>query len=204
MSPSQHPKPESADGGNPNSAERQARLVMEAVAVLHDRGYGLLKLYCYIKEGIGEWRHWVFASDAFPRGILFWPGTMVEGSIPSWRRFGGMTAEEVAVSMLERAPEVLEAAHGEDIAYVNWYREMLLAYPDGILEMESPYKAKTMQYGEIPLPALKAWEPPVPSPEEMRAAKEASLQRVMQRAREQHAKRHGGQQSSQSSAMPLR
>ena len=204
MNPSQHLKPELAYGVNPESAERQARLVMEAVAVLHDRGYGLLKLYCYIKEGIGEWRHWIFASDVFPRGALFWPGIVVEGSIPSWLRFGGMTAEEVAVSMLERAPEVLEAARGEDIAYVHWYREMLLAYPDGILEMESPYKARIFPHGEIPLPVLKAWEPPVPSLEEMRVSQEASLQRVTQRAREQHAKRHGGQRSSQSSAMPLR
>ena len=42
---------------------------MEAVAVLHARGYGLLKLYCYVKEGLGQWRHWLFASDAFPHGL---------------------------------------------------------------------------------------------------------------------------------------
>ncbi|MBK6614945.1 hypothetical protein [Ottowia sp.] len=149
----------------PITPEEQARLVMEAVAVLHARGYGLLKLYCYIKEGLGQWRHWVLASDAFPENIGLWDGVQVRGSIPGRPAFDGRTAEEVANSILANRPELLEAGRGEDGIYVRWYRNMLVAYPDGILEMESPWEASILGRGEIPLPALKAWMAPRHQPE---------------------------------------
>lgn len=190
MNPNNPTRPEPSASTHAQSAERQARLVMEAVAVLHARGYGLLKLFCYVKEGLGQWRHWIFASNAFPKYyISTWPGKAAHGSIPSFPKFAGSTAQEVADSMLEQAPQVLEAARGEDNVYVSWYRDMLLAYPDAILEMESPSNARIIGHGEISLPLLKGWVAPVPSPEEVKAQEETSRQGMMQRARERRARR---------------
>lgn len=83
-------------------ARQDARLLMEALAVLHQRGYGRLKLHCYIKEGLGVWRHCVFASDEFPDNIQAWPGPRCHGSIPGHAAFDGGTVEEVAESVLSR------------------------------------------------------------------------------------------------------
>lgn len=174
------------------TAGEQARLIMEAVAVLHARGYGLLKLYCYVKEGLGAWRHWIFASDAFPTNIWHWPGMAAHGSLPGHALFDGSTPEDVADSMLREAPQVLDAARGQDATYVNWYREMLLAYPSDVLVMESPSTAEMFRHGPVPVPQLKAWEwvPPVLSPEEIKAQEEAARQQMMQMARERWARRH--------------
>jgi len=171
---------------------QQARLLMEALAVLHRRGYGRLKLYCYVKEGLGVWRHSVFASDEFPDSILAWRGRKFSGSLPGWASFDGETVEEVAESILARHQTVAEAARGHDESYVAWYREMLATYPDGILEMESAHSASICGYGDIRLPMLKAWTkpPPVPiSPEQLVAAREAERQKVMERARQRRLKR---------------
>lgn len=190
MSPDKSSQLEASAVTNVQSAKRQARLVMEAIAVLHARGYGLLKLYCYVKEGLGQWRHWIFASDAFPDSIGRWPGVSAHGSIPSWSLFDGSTAHQVADSMLAHAQEVLEVARGQDDVYVNWYREMLLAYPDEVLVMESPRRAEILGRGKIQLPQLKEWIAPIPSPEEIKAWEEASRQGMMQRARERRARRN--------------
>ena len=192
MNPDQPTRPDRPTTKGAQTANKQARLVMEAVAVLHARGYGLLKLYCYVKEGLGQWRHWLFASDAFPHGLAGWPGITTHGSIPSRPLFEGSTPQEVAESMLEQAPRVLENARGEDHTYVDWFRDMLLTHPDGVLEMESPLEARIIGYGEISLPALKGWVAPTTSPEEIRAAMEASRQSMMETARERHARRHRG------------
>lgn len=171
---------------------------MEALAALHQRGYGRLKLYCYVKEGIA-WRYWVFASDDFPDDIGAWPGPKCHGSLPGIAQFGGVTVEEVAESVLKRCPDIAEAARGQDENYVAWYRDLLAAHPDGILEMESPFRASIMDYGEVIVPALKTWiSPPLlpMSPEEFAATKEAERnwveserQRVMEHARRQRLKR---------------
>lgn len=172
------------------TAEEQARLIMEAVAVLHARGYGLLKLYCYVKDGLGAWRHWIFASDAFPTDIWHWPGPSAHGSLPGFELFEGNTPEEVADSMLHEAPQVLDAARGQDATYVNWYREILLAYPEDVLAMEAPSIAAMLRHGPVVVPKLKAWEwvPPVLSPEEIKAQEEAARERMMQTARERRAR----------------
>lgn len=174
------------------AAEQQARLLMEALAVLHQRGYGRLKLYCYVKEGLGAWRHWVFASDEFPDSIWAWPGPKCHGSLPGMAIFDGVSVEEVAESVLARCPNVTEAARGHDESYVTWYREMLAAHPEGILEMESAHRASILGYGDVRLPTLKAWTnpPPTPiSPEQLVAAREAQRQNEMERARQRRLKR---------------
>jgi len=60
----------------------QARLIMEAVAVLHARGYGRLKLLCYIKEGLMVWRHGLFVADTFPRHMRELINRTGVGSLP--------------------------------------------------------------------------------------------------------------------------
>lgn len=180
----------STSGGMTN--RQQARLLMEALAVLHQRGYGRLKLYCYVKEGLGAWRHWVFASDDFPDNIWAWPGPKCHGSLPGIAQVDGVTVEEVAESVLARCPDVAKAARGQDENYVAWYREMLATYPDGILEMESPFRASIIGYGDVIVPALKTWTSPPQtpmSPEELVATQEAERQRVMERARHRRLKR---------------
>lgn len=176
------------------TGEQQARLVMEAVSTLHARGFGLLKLVCYVKEGLGQWRHWIIASGEFPSNIWHWPGQNAFGSIPVKPLFFGNTPNEVAQSMLELAPEVLNAARGEDEVYVNWYRGMLLTYPGQVLIMESAREAEILGHGRIPLPSLKewVWVPPVLRPDEIEQRENAIRQQMMQRAREQRAKRRRG------------
>jgi hypothetical protein len=172
---------------------QQARLVMEALAVLHKRGYGHLKLYCYVQDGLGAWPHWVFASDEFPDNIRAWPGPKCFRNFHGAVEFNGGTAEEVADSVLAQCPNVAEAARGHDEIYVTWYREMLAAYPDGILEMVSAHRARIYDCDdEVRLPTLKAWTnpPPTPlSPEQVLAAREANRQSVMERARQRRLKR---------------
>jgi hypothetical protein len=173
------------------SPKHQARLTMEAVALLHQRGCGRLKLYCYIKEGLGAWRHWVFASDEFPDDVVTWAGPKSHGSLPGQESFHGFTVEEVAESILAQCPDVAEAARGQDESYVVWYREMLAAHPDGVLEMESPLRASILGYGEVKVPELKAWmRPPRTqmSAEQLAVAQEAQQLRIVERARHQRLK----------------
>lgn len=172
--------------------KHQARLLMEAVGVLHQRGYGRLKLYCYVKGGLGAWRHWIFASDVFPDSIAAWPGKKSGGSLPGMALFTGVTIDEVAENILSRHPALSESARGRDAVYVDWYKKMLSDYPDGILEMESPYQASIIDCGDIKLPALKAWTrpPPTPiSPEQLAAAREVERQKEMELARQRHLRR---------------
>ncbi len=109
---------------------------MEAVALLHDEGYGRLKIYCYIKSGLGAWRHYLFAADRFLQRISDLPKPIASGSLPDWPIAAGSTAELIAKSLLEKFPELLHAAVGEDSTYTNWYRLLLQQYPTSVLLME--------------------------------------------------------------------
>lgn len=171
------------------SSRQQARLLMEALAVLHQRGYGRLKLFCYIKGGLGAWRHWLFASDEFPNNVVAWQGPKHGGSLPGWAIFSGTTAQEVADDILSRYPHLAQAARGKDEVYVSWYQQMLADYPDGILEMESPYRASISDFGDITVPALKAWTKPPPTPEELAAQRELAQHKVIEDARRRHRAR---------------
>lgn len=124
-----------------HSPEKQARLIMEAVAVLHARGYGRLKLLCYIKEGLGAWRHGLFVADTFPRHMRELSNKIGVGSLPGWPLATGQAAEEVADALIAKYPELMQSALGTDDAYVSWYKSMLAQYPKGILQMESSDEA---------------------------------------------------------------
>lgn len=130
------------------------RLVMESVAELHKRGYGRLKLYCYLKEGVAAWRYWLFADDKFPDTLEATPKPKLHGSIPwLWTpTIDGNTPEEAADRFIQDNQALAEAARGSDPLYVNWYAEMITLDPFEILEMESSTVAWLGRLGEIRTP----------------------------------------------------
>lgn len=132
----------------------RARAVMEAVAELHARGYGRLKLFSYVKEGLGAWRHNLFAASSFPDKLSELPSPVVSGSIPGQPIALGQSATELADDLLQSNPELAEAARGTDEEYVSWYRDLLRQYPLGILSMESPTRASMSGVPIAPPPGL--------------------------------------------------
>lgn len=168
----------------------QARLLMEAIAILHTRDYGLLKLFSYVKNGVGAWRHWIFASAVFPYNIWDWPGATAHGSLPGLAFCEGSTAEDVAESIKSYAPDLMEAARGNHRIYVDWYRNVLQTYPHGILIMESPKRAEILGRGVIQTPPLQGWRITPPTPEEAQAREETAKQKLMEIARRKHNHRH--------------
>lgn len=111
---------------------------MEMIGELHKMGYGKLKLYCYIKDGIGTWRSVVFSSDNWAPG----PFSPPESSIVAWlhnnapKLINPRQAAEL-FSSDGGNHEILQQAKGCDTLYVDWYEDMLKkSRPDGILLME--------------------------------------------------------------------
>ena len=127
------------------------RVILEAIAELHRIGYGRLKLFCYVKEGVGAWRHWLFASDEFPESMQDIPEPLVHGSIRNWMVIRGATAEEAVCSIRTQFPEILAAALGKDDVYTSWFSKLLNDYPTGTLEMESRTRA-TVGSVAVPTP----------------------------------------------------
>lgn len=123
-------------------AKNQARLIMEAVSVLHQRGFGHLKLFCYFKEGLGAWRHMLFASESFPDHIRDLPEPIASGSLPGWPVSQGKTPEEIADGIIAKHPRLAEAAFGGEDPYAIWYRNVLAMHAEGIIQMESSKVAK--------------------------------------------------------------
>ncbi len=119
-------------------------LVMQAIVELHKQGYGRLKLFCYIKEGIGEWRHWLFASDCFPESISQLPKPNLHGSIPHWLEptLAGNTPAEAAEDFIKLHPDIAAAAVGSDPIYVPWFASIVNQCANESFEMESRFKAR--------------------------------------------------------------
>lgn len=121
------------------SEQGQARLLMEMVAELHQRGYGKLKLSCYVKEGIGAWRNTLFAADR-------WQGRHYDDEVFGWEITNATDPQQAADEFMKSESEFLQAAQGHDPVYEAWYAKMLaFSAPDGILEMERP--AGALIYG---------------------------------------------------------
>lgn len=164
----------------------QARLLMDALEVLHGRGYGLLKLYSYVKQGIGAWRYWVFASSGeFPDAIQDWPGPKLHGSFPGTAELDGMTPDEVVESLLARFPALADDGRGREESYVTWYRHQLAAHPGAVLVMESSRAAQMLGFGDLAVPPLRTWTASDAGPKRgsaMLAAREAAGQRAIERA----------------------
>lgn len=119
------------------AGREEARLIMEMIGELHRMGYGKLKILCYVKEGIGQWRSKIFASDRWDDQSR----NQMEPSVFEWRPFGAESAKQASLKFLEASShrELLKKALGQDPVYVEWYAEMLKrTAPDGVLEMERP------------------------------------------------------------------
>lgn len=131
------------DHGKPNSY-LLARFILDAVSTLHTRGYGRLKIHCYAKDGIGAWRHTLFASDAYPAvgGFGELPPPIAHGSAPGWAVAHGNSSTEVADQIERRYPELMRAARGPESEFVRWYQDLLSAHPGKAFEIEHPDMAR--------------------------------------------------------------
>ncbi|MBK9682639.1 MAG: hypothetical protein IPO59_04905 [Betaproteobacteria bacterium] len=49
-------------------------------------------------------------------------------------------------------PALLEQARGEIGEYAVWLKQILASYPEGILEMETPYEARLLEGSPISAP----------------------------------------------------
>lgn len=130
-------------------AERQARRLLEAVSALHDAGFGRLRLLCYVKEGLGAWRHRLFVADKFE--IMSSTATPL-ASLPGWPLVRGDTVAEIVDNLKIKFPELMEQARGDIDEYAVWLKHILISHPDGILEMESPYEARLIEGNPIQAP----------------------------------------------------
>lgn len=120
----------------------QARLIMETIGVLHQEGYGLLKLYCYVKEGMGRWTYIVFAGDRLPPSSYHVPPEHIFGSLMSYDLCDCVESVDDVLTIFRGYSNVLELAKGSDPVYVAWYADMLVkTAPVGVLEMEGPHAA---------------------------------------------------------------
>ena len=124
------------------TSRQRARLLMEAVAALHASGYGRLKLFSYVKDGLGAWRHGLFAADHYPTAGEGPPRLWGSGSMPGWSVADGDSVAEVVNSLRRGLSKQLELALGADDAYVAWFRDVLDRHPDGVIEMEDASSAK--------------------------------------------------------------
>lgn len=116
---------------------KQARVLIEAVAVLHERGYERLHLVSYVKEGLGAWRHMLFAADSYLPQSGPLPEPIARGSLPGLAIARGETPEEMADDLERRYPELIAASRGSLPKHVRWYRELLQAHPGRAFELEN-------------------------------------------------------------------
>lgn len=121
----------------PLTPYQQARVLIEAVAVLHERGYGRLHLVSYVKEGLGAWRHMLFATDSYTPQSGPLPEIVARGSLPGHAVAKGGTPREMADDIERRYPDMIAASRGSLPEHVRWYRELLEAYPGKAFELEN-------------------------------------------------------------------
>ena len=125
-----------------NQREYQ-QLVLDMIVTLHKKGYGLLKLLCYTKEGLGAWRHMVFAADTFPDG-------RIRANIPEPKVFCSfrdmplarhIDPETSGILFLASNSELGQRAIGNDSRYTSWFSSIAMIQANGVFEMERPHLA---------------------------------------------------------------
>jgi hypothetical protein len=137
----------------PDKNELQARMILEAIAILHKQGFGRLKIFCYVKAGLGAWRHNLFAADYFPEKLENLPLPIAHGTLPGWPVSGEGSPEAIALQILNKHPQLCANAKGNDEAYVGWFSTLLKDYPNDILEMEGPNVARIVGHDRsLPTP----------------------------------------------------
>jgi hypothetical protein len=119
-------------------SEQLAHAILQAVAHLHQCGYGRLRIKCYVKEGICAWRHQLFVSDRFD--TKEGPSTAMY-SIPGRPIEVGGNFQEIAEKIVTRHPELIEKAIGPANTYTFWLQDLINQHQQCILEMETPTEA---------------------------------------------------------------
>lgn len=139
---------------------QRARIILDSIALLQIEGYGRLKIYCYIKEGLGAWRHNIFAGDKFPTHLPDLPKPVAHGSLPDWPVVGGNDAESVARNLLRKFPDLFVNAKGMDDIYTNWFQSTLRAHPGSVIVMERQDIARLLPgHVRVPTPYEPLSEP---------------------------------------------
>ena len=133
---------------DPMRGHRMARRLMRMVAVLHQRGFESLYLYCGMNGSGSCWRYSIGAMNdgCWPR---FWRdplqvfNSMNGSDDPEQIAWGSLdeAPESLADRFLATYPEIAAAARVPNPDYVTWYRNMLaVSEPLGLLVFYYDYK----------------------------------------------------------------
>lgn len=121
--------------------EMRARRLMEIIGELHKLGYGKLKLYSYIKEGMGRLQFIFFVDEKLPSSLQEAKQRIFHWStypLPDYPDLS-LPPHEAAKDFVTHHSDSIEAARGMDSVYVEWFAKMLkLTAPFGTLIMEFP------------------------------------------------------------------
>jgi len=112
--------------------EQHARHIVEAVSKLHSQGFGRLRLFCYVKEGLPAWRHLLFVSEFFQRGTCATPLF----SVPTNPISLADNSEAIAKEIKDYHPDLIEQARGPFDDYCAWFKKIIEFYPNETFEME--------------------------------------------------------------------
>jgi hypothetical protein len=116
-----------------------------AVVLLHDRGYGRLRVTAYVKEGLGAWRYRLFASDDFDTRAQ--PTTQI-ASLPGNALVQGSDPVSIANAIEASFPELMASALGPSGPYAIWLKKITATQGDQTFEME---EGSVAQLGGAPI-----------------------------------------------------
>lgn len=116
-------------------ARHHAFAILAAVSRLYHAGYGRLRIRCYVKEGLGAWRHCLFASDEFNTADRCATDLY---SLPGYPIADGRGSRAIAAELVTHYPRILEAAKGPPGEYATWLKQLLLLHPGCVFQMETP------------------------------------------------------------------
>jgi hypothetical protein len=106
-----------------------ARKLILATALLHDRGYGALRLKAGMSPSGGHWRY----SLKSKTGAIGPGGSLTGQKAFDWGDTEQTTPEELATLIEEKYPELMEGSRGEDPAYAAWLKEIIAeSEPEGL------------------------------------------------------------------------
>lgn len=115
-------------------------LVFKMVVYLHKRGLGLLKFACYTKEGLGAWRHLLFASRYFPptNDHSNLPKPFLFGSFRDILLAKRINPETAGDYFISENVELAAACQGDDYPYISWFASVAKIQFGQVFEMEHP------------------------------------------------------------------
>jgi len=106
------------------------RKLIEAVLLLHKRGYGKLRLEAGLSPSGGHWRYRLHATDSKVRGRH---GSLGDNTEFDWGGVANENPAELADSIMHDLPDLMAAAKGQDTAYEEWLSEIAAeSAPDGL------------------------------------------------------------------------